>query len=172
MVIAIVALCARIFDSTPQDRGFYGAQTARYAESVRIEHVTAALSHPLPLVSDWLAMDTRRRMNGVLRCLGLSELRMRQACHRPDSTACRRARGNLADMQMSLWPKGRVGQLAVTFSERVQDYAAAYMALQNEDTGGDHASSQLILDRDGAICRRYRVFIEARLHGSETRKSG
>ncbi|MEM1300691.1 MAG: hypothetical protein AAGH68_15570 [Pseudomonadota bacterium] len=166
MAIAVVALASRLFGGGAQ------AEVPYYAEDTREPALVEVLEHSLPQPDIWMALNSRYRVDGAMRCIALAAVEVTRECGRARHQPCRRAEARLADMHMSLWPKGRVGQMENVLRSQVQTYVDAYARLSRLEHQGEIASSRLIRERDNAICRRYRLMIEARLHGQQTRQSG
>ena len=168
LVVALMALLSRLPGGA--------AEADPYAVMPQVQnpiiHVSSVLAHPLPEASEWMAMNMRYRLDGAMRCIGLAEARRDRACASRQGRQCRRAKAQLADLEASLWPKGREGRIAVALRGQVTQYARAYIRLLDTGVNQSNASSELILSRDDAMCKRYHSFTEARLNGSETRQSG
>lgn len=165
-VVALVAMLFRVFEGGPRP------DDRQDTEHVRIDRVAAVLSHPLPAATEWLAMTSPSRVDGAYRCIGLAEASRDRICRSLRTNACRRAEETLDEMTRSLMPHPRTERDFSLARQRIATYARAYATLPHLDELGQSASSELILIRDSASCSRYRVFIEARLHGSENRQSG
>lgn len=131
------------------------------------ERLLGTLSDPMPNPPDVLRYAAIARLDYAMRCMGLAEVERQSHCTYGPHAACWDARIYRTAVEYSLWPKGRPGQLAMAYRGKVDAYADAYamLARQNNHT------SELIRRRDGAMCRRYQAYFEARLHDSEDRQS-
>lgn len=136
-------------------------------EGMRAQAVLPAVSRPMPVATEWVATHGPLRLDAALRCMGLAEVRVENACARMHTVQCKAATSELRQIEMALWPQGRAGDLAEALRGRADLYAQAYFALSTSGTEPMRSSSQLIRDRDGAMCRQYLQFTEARLHGSK-----
>ncbi|MEM7212510.1 MAG: hypothetical protein AAF479_11560 [Pseudomonadota bacterium] len=166
--IALIALVLRIAGTdAPGDT----ASDWHDARDARVAAILPALSVAMPAATDWIASPGPRRLDGTLRCIGLAEIRARNACRQSDTRECRNAQADRRIAEMNLWPKRRDGQIAIAMHDRISLYARAYETLSTNGTEPMRTSSQLIRDRDGAMCRQYLHMTEARLHGSEIRQS-
>jgi hypothetical protein len=138
----------------------------REPPEVRLEReVTHAVTH---LVSSPLPQSLQRsaqgRLSVALRCIGLAEAYRRAACQPGRGAACRAAGRQVRITELRLWPKGRAGQIAMAVRGRADIFATAYGRLSE--------STQLILTRDGTMCRRYRDRTEAHLNGNSAARAG
>ena len=167
--ISVVALAARVFSG-----GAEASTQPGYARDQGIANpaLVRVIEQPMedPVTSYGLGRQVR--LDAALRCIGLAEAARDRACLQAGSRACRSARRQVEVMETSLWPKGRTGQFATAWRSRVNSYALAYSALNDPLRETPRASSELILTRDNAMCRRHREYFEAHAHGQQTRQPG
>lgn len=137
------------------------------AEVLRAEEMLPEVTNPLPVATQWVATHGTARLDAALRCIGLAEVRVVNACARRHNIKCGTAKAELRQTERVLWPQGRTNDLSTAMRQRADLYASAYFGLSTDGTEPMRSSSQLIRDRDGAMCRQYLQFTEAPLHGSK-----
>ena len=144
------------------------------ASSPVIEARNASYLAEVPMRAPSQLRPTRRfeRVDIALRCLGLAEAARLSACREKAGPVCRSATRDLKRLERRLWPKGRDGQFAMARRGRIGDYARAYTVLSGRAFGAERRNSEFILQRDNAMCNRYREHFEVRLYGSKDRQPG
>ncbi|MEM7212797.1 MAG: hypothetical protein AAF479_13045, partial [Pseudomonadota bacterium] len=134
--------------------------------------IVQVLATPIPEPHVAVSAAPAPRLHASLRCIGLAGASKVVNCSQRMGRACEISTAQAKAVRDSLWPRDSMGPILARMNNWIYSYERAYTALADVESREARESSELILRRDSAMCRRHLEFHEARAHGSKDRQSG
>ena len=138
----------------------------------RPDQMLRALRIAMPPPADAAAHGPDALLETVSRCTGLEAVWLQTACGSARGIDCRALTAHVRGLHEALWAEARDTAMVREVRDRVAAYSQGYGTLMALSAGRHGRTSELILQRDSAMCKRYQDVLGTRANEQEDRQPG